>query len=93
MSTLEDLRPDAVVKGILPDSPVTIISVEWYGSGAVEVTYQDPSGRLNNILLYQHDEPRIEAIGQELGKYLLLPRHIASITGLREIYGELPIIE
>lgn len=62
MSTLEDLKPNAVLSGILPDCLVTVTGVQWYGSGAVEVTYKDPSGRPNNILLYRHDEPRIQVI-------------------------------
>ena len=51
MSTLEDLKPNAVLSGILPDCLVTVTGVQWYGSGAVEVTYKDPSGRPNNLLL------------------------------------------
>jgi hypothetical protein len=34
--------------GILPDCLVTIISAEWFGSEAVELTYKDPEGKLRN---------------------------------------------
>src|SRR5467141_1231308 len=62
MSTLEDLQPNAAVRGILPDSLVTIVSVQWFGSEALELTYKGPSGRVANELLYRHDEPRLQVV-------------------------------
>jgi superfamily II DNA or RNA helicase len=62
MSTLEELRPNAAVRGILPDALVTVVSVQWFGSQALEITYKDPSGRVANQLLYRHDEPRLEVV-------------------------------
>lgn len=59
MIKLEDLQPDAVIRGILPDALITVISVQWFGSEAIELTYKDPSGRVANQLLYRHDEPHI----------------------------------
>ncbi len=56
MSQLEDLQPSAAVRGILPDALVTVVSVQWFGSEAVELTYKDPDGRLAKRLLYRHDE-------------------------------------
>ncbi len=64
MLKLEDLRPRAVVRGIVPDSTVTVVSVEWYGSDALELTYKDPTGRVANVLLYRDDEPRLELVEQ-----------------------------
>jgi len=61
---LEDLQPNAAVRGILPDSIVTVVSVQWFGSEALELTYKDPAGRVANVLLYRHDEPRLEVIEQ-----------------------------
>jgi SNF2 family DNA or RNA helicase len=60
MSKLEDLQPSASVKGILPNSLVTVVSVQWFGSEALELTYKDPAGKVANELLYRADEPRIE---------------------------------
>jgi hypothetical protein len=60
MATLEDLKPNAAVRGVLPTSMVTVVSVQWYGSEAVELTYKDPTGKVANELLYRHDEPRLE---------------------------------
>ena len=61
---LEDLQPNAAVRGILPDSLVTVVSVQWFGSEALELTYKDQTGRVANVLLYRHDEPRIEVVEQ-----------------------------
>ena len=36
MSRLEDLRPNAAVKGILPDAMVTVVTTQWFGSEADE---------------------------------------------------------
>ena len=60
MARLEDLTRSASVKGILPDSLVTIVDVKWYGSAVVELTYKDASGRLGNELLYRDREPTLE---------------------------------
>jgi SNF2 family DNA or RNA helicase len=64
MSKLEDLRPNAAVKGILPDALVTVVSTQWFGSEALELTYKTVAGRVANELLYRHDEPRIEVVEQ-----------------------------
>src|SRR5512139_240121 len=62
MSKLEDLQPNAAVRGILPDGLVTVVSVQWFGSEALELTYKNPTGKVANELLYRHDEPRIEVV-------------------------------
>ncbi len=64
MSRLEDLQPDASVRGILPDCLVTVVSIAWFGSNARELTYKDPSGRMANTLLYRDDEPRVQVVEQ-----------------------------
>ena len=62
MSRLEDLRPSAAVRGVLPTRLVTVVNVQWYGSDALELTYKDPGGKVANELLYRHDEARIEIV-------------------------------
>ena len=62
MTRLEDLQPTAAVRGILPDQVVTVVSVQWFGSEALELTYKGPSGRVANELLYRHDEPRLQVL-------------------------------
>lgn len=64
MTSLEDLTPQASVRGILPDGVVTVVSVQWFGSDALELTYKTATGRVANQLLYRHDESSIEVIEQ-----------------------------
>ena len=60
MAKLEDLKRDTAVKGILPDCLVTVIDVKWYGSAAIELTYKDPAGKPDVVLLYRDREPTLE---------------------------------
>src|SRR5438132_2689889 len=60
MATLEDLRPNTSVRGILPDRMVTVVSTQWFGSDALELTYKDPFGKVANELLYRADEARLQ---------------------------------
>src|SRR3974390_705962 len=62
MTRLEDLQPTAAVRGILPDQVVTGVSVQGFGSAALELTYKGASGRVANELLYRHDEPRLQVV-------------------------------
>jgi hypothetical protein len=64
MTKLEHLQPNAAVQGILPNCLVTVVSVQWFGSEALELTYKDPGGKVANELLYRHDEPRIEVVAE-----------------------------
>jgi hypothetical protein len=64
MTRLEDLQPNAAVRGIVPDAMVTVVSVQWFGSEALELTYKDPAGRVANMLLYRDAEPRLELVEQ-----------------------------
>ena len=63
---LEDLQANAAVRGILSDGLVTVVSVQWFGSEALELTYKTPTGKVANELLYRHDEPRLEIV--EVGR-------------------------
>ncbi len=60
--TLEDLQPNATVRGILPDTPVTVVSVAWHGSDALTLVYRGLDGRVADEILYRHDEPRLEIV-------------------------------
>ncbi len=64
MIKLEDLQPNASVRGILPDCLVTVVGVQWFGSEALELTYKTPAGKVANELLYRHDEMRLELAEQ-----------------------------
>ena len=63
---LEALQANAAVRGILSDGLVTVVSVQWFGSEALELTYKTPTGKVANELLYRHDEPRLEIV--EVGR-------------------------
>jgi superfamily II DNA or RNA helicase len=63
---LEDLLPDASVRGVLPDALVTVVSVAWHGSAALTLVYRAPNGRVADEILYRHDEPRLEVV--EVGR-------------------------
>ena len=61
---LEALKPRSTVRGVLPDSLVTVVSVQWFGSEALELTYKTPDGVVANELLYRQDEERLEIVAQ-----------------------------
>lgn len=56
MVRLEDIKPGSVVKGVLPNEPVTVVSVQWFGTNAIELTYKNVAGKVSNQLLYRSDE-------------------------------------
>lgn len=64
MIRLEDIQPKAAISGIIPNSHITVVSVQWFGSEAIEITYKTPEGRLGNELLYRDDEPRLTIVEQ-----------------------------
>ncbi|NLO26754.1 MAG: DUF3883 domain-containing protein [Actinobacteria bacterium] len=66
MTRLEDLLPNCAVRGILPDGLITVVSVQWYGSDALELTYKTATGKVANEILYRHDETRLEVV--EVGR-------------------------
>ena len=57
---LEDLQANAVVRGVLQDSLVTVVGVQWFGSDALELTYKTATGKVANEILYRFDESRLE---------------------------------
>ncbi|HVA23198.1 MAG TPA: helicase-related protein [Chloroflexota bacterium] len=59
MAKLEELTAGAVVKGVLPDALVTVVSASWHGT-VLELVYRDPAGNLGSELLYRDREPAIE---------------------------------
>ncbi len=62
--TLEDLQPRCAVRGVHPEGVVTVVSVQWYDSEALELTYKTPAGAVANELLYRHDEARLEVVAE-----------------------------
>src|SRR5438093_8527219 len=62
MARLEELTRGASVRGILPDSLVTVVDVAWHGTTAIELTYKDAAGRLGSELLFRDREATIEIV-------------------------------
>ena len=40
------------------------MTVQWFGSEALELTYKDPAGKVANEILYRDSEPRLAVIEQ-----------------------------
>ncbi|MGC1718495.1 MAG: DEAD/DEAH box helicase [Isosphaeraceae bacterium] len=64
MIKLEELQPGAAIREIIPDAMVVVVSVQWFGSEALELTYKTHTGKVANELLYRHDELRLELVEQ-----------------------------
>ncbi len=64
MSTLEELLPNAAIRGVVPDSLVTVVNVTWHGTSAVTLTYRAADGKVAETLLYRDDEARIAVAEQ-----------------------------
>jgi len=62
MAALEDITPNCRLRGILPTGAVTVVSVRWFGSSAVELTYKDAAGKVGNELIYRDREPELEIV-------------------------------
>ena len=60
MALLEELNPGVLVKGLMPGSAMTIISVKRHGSVGVELVYQDAGGNLDSELLYSDSVANLE---------------------------------
>ena len=56
---LEELRPNAAVRGLSPDGVVTVVSTQWHGADALTLIYRTSVGKVAEEILYRHDEPRL----------------------------------
>ena len=65
MSKLEELIPDAHVRGIIPNTPVTVVNTKWVGTDVVNLTYRDSDGTVGEEVIFRDDESRIEIVNQE----------------------------
>ncbi|HRJ33731.1 MAG TPA: helicase-related protein [Fimbriimonadaceae bacterium] len=62
MTNLEELKPNTVVRGILAERTVTVVSAQWFGTNAVELTYKDSEGKVGNTLLYRSNEQDLSIV-------------------------------
>src|SRR5579864_4959544 len=66
MSLLEELVAGVTVKGLLPGSSATIISIKRHGSIGLELVYQDAGGNLGSELLYSDRVADLEIVPANL---------------------------
>ena len=59
---LEELQPKTTVSGILPDGPITVVSAQWYGADALELTYKTVDGRVGSQLAVAKVTSAISAV-------------------------------
>ncbi len=65
MATLEDLKPEKRVDGLVVGSSVTVIATSWHGSETLEVVYRTADGAVDNRLLSRSDENRLSIVADE----------------------------
>ena len=59
MTVLEDVKPGARVRGLVPGQSVQIVYVDWIGNQAINVVYREPRGGVSETTLYRDDEHRL----------------------------------
>ena len=59
---LEELKPGALVRGLVAGAVVKIVQVEWFGDDAVKVTFEEPNGTVRNRMVYRSDESSLEIV-------------------------------
>lgn len=62
MARLEELQQSVMVKGILPNEPVTVVMVNWRSNEAVGIVYEDSDGNLGRDLLFRDRESTLEIV-------------------------------
>ena len=60
---LEDLKPDAQVRGLVGREAVRIVSAEMLGDAACKVVYRGQDGMLGEQLLFRTSEAELELVG------------------------------
>ena len=66
MTVLDDVKPGAMIRGVVPGHSVRIVSVDWIGNQAINLVYREPDGGVAETTLYRDDAPRlgVEAPGR-----------------------------
>lgn len=59
---LEEIKKDALLRGIIPGQVVKVVSVEMVGEDAVTIVYRDNEAKLGDRMLFRADETEIEAV-------------------------------
>ncbi len=59
MTALEEIKPGGRVAGMVPNSVVEVLSVEWIGNQAINVVFRQPDGAVAETTVYREDEHRL----------------------------------
>ena len=59
MTALNDVKPGAMIRGVVPGHSVRIVSVDWIGNQAINLIYREPDGGVSETTLYRDDENRL----------------------------------
>ena len=59
MTILEDVKPGAMVRGVVPGQSVQVVSIDWIGNQAINLVYREPDGGVSETTLYRDDEHRL----------------------------------
>ena len=59
MTALDDVKPGAMIRGVVPGHSVRIGSVDWIGNQAINLVYREPDGGISETTLYRDDENRL----------------------------------
>jgi superfamily II DNA or RNA helicase len=62
VATLEELTVGAVVEGIVPGKPVSVVSLKWHGSSSATLVYDDLAGAVGQQLVFRGDEHRFKLV-------------------------------
>ena len=53
---LEDLKPGALIEGLMTSGSAKVVNVEWFGDQAIKVVYEDPNGGVQDRIIYRDEE-------------------------------------
>ncbi|MBI2692604.1 MAG: DUF3883 domain-containing protein [Solirubrobacterales bacterium] len=62
MPTLEDLAPGTRITGVIPGKTVAVVAVMAHGQTAIELTYKDDDGKLDQRVLQEEDQQRLQLV-------------------------------
>ncbi len=57
---LRNLKPEAAVHGVVPDSVVLVVNIDWHESNAMTLVNRLPDGRIADEMLYRDDRARLD---------------------------------
>ena len=55
MAMLDNIKPGTVVRGVVPEEAVQVVSVERIGNQAISLVYRQPKGGVSETVLYRGD--------------------------------------